>query len=275
MTEFNIKPFFLSGQAGKLFSIYYSPNTITPSTKAFLHIPAFAEEMNKSRRMVALQARKLTEQGHAVMLLDLFGTGDSEGDFSDATWSLWKSDLNYAYLWLVSQGFKSINLWGLRSGVLLAMDFLSDTNAKVNKMICWQPILNGETFIMQFLRLRIATGIMKNDKRNEKLSDLKQQLLEGKSLEVAGYTLNPNLVNPLFNLKAIEMRLDDKLEWHIFEIVRQNQTNMSPVNIKFIEILKEFNPKIEMKAITGNPFWSTQEITEAPALLSITTEFTR
>jgi exosortase A-associated hydrolase 2 len=274
MTEFNIKPFFLPGKAGKLFSIYYSPATISSSTKVFLHIPAFAEEMNKSRRMVSLQARKLAEQGHAVMLLDLFGTGDSEGDFSEATWSLWKKDIDNACLWLAQQGFQSVNLWGLRSGVLLAIDFLRDTKSKVDKLICWQPVLNGETFIMQFLRLRIAAGIMNSSAPTEKTSDLKQQLLEGKSIEVAGYQLNPDLVLPLMNLKASEMSLDHPLKWYIYEIVKNSQTTLSPVNTKFIEHLKKMGSQLEVKAIIGNPFWSTLEITEAPVLLSITSDYT-
>lgn len=43
---------------------------------SIVYIHPFAEEMNKSRRMAALQARALTLAGFAVLQLDLIGCGD-------------------------------------------------------------------------------------------------------------------------------------------------------------------------------------------------------
>jgi len=43
--------------------------------------------MNKSRRMVALQARALAGRGFAVLQMDALGCGDSAGDMQDATWA--------------------------------------------------------------------------------------------------------------------------------------------------------------------------------------------
>ena len=43
-------------------------------------VKAWAEEMNKARRMAALQARLLAENGYAVLQIDLHGCGDSSGD---------------------------------------------------------------------------------------------------------------------------------------------------------------------------------------------------
>jgi hypothetical protein len=49
-------PFFLNAGGHALFCVFY-PVQETLKPKGFIvHIPAFAEEMNKSRRMVALQA---------------------------------------------------------------------------------------------------------------------------------------------------------------------------------------------------------------------------
>ncbi len=52
--------------------------------------------MNKSRRMAALQARAFAAMGFGVLQIDLFGCGDSSGDFSDARWDIWKQDLAIA-----------------------------------------------------------------------------------------------------------------------------------------------------------------------------------
>jgi len=76
-------PFFLETEKGKLFAVSYLPNSTNqvataPSYEgAVLFIPPFADEMNKTRQLVAQQARQLAEHNFAVLILDLYGTGDS------------------------------------------------------------------------------------------------------------------------------------------------------------------------------------------------------
>ena len=91
-------PLFIDGTAGRLFAIYLAPAPEAPRRGAVLYLPPFAEEMNRSRRMVLLQARRMVELGYQVLIVDLYGTGDSEGDFADARWAIWRADyLNCGY----------------------------------------------------------------------------------------------------------------------------------------------------------------------------------
>ena len=85
-----MNPFFLVGGQGTLFAIYYPPAAGVPRRDGVLYVPPFAEEMNKSRRLVALQARRLAAAGFGVLVPDLYGTGDSAGDFAEARWSIWR-----------------------------------------------------------------------------------------------------------------------------------------------------------------------------------------
>ena len=261
-------PLFIPGQTGDLFAMYYPPADNDQPKKVFLHIPAFAEEMNKSRRMVALQARAFAQQGFGVLVLDLLGTGDSSGSFSDATWLIWQRDIDTAIQWLVGQGAESINLWGLRMGGLLAMDFIANTGVKIDKLICWQPVLNGETFVMQFLRLRVAAAVMDRHAPQEKTSELKHQLLDGKAVEVAGYLLNPDLIMPMLALRANELDLSAVSELMLFEVVSSEDVEVSPANAKFIEILNSNNQRATIKTVVGSPFWSTQEIVAVHDLIT-------
>ena len=73
-------------EAPRRFAVLHWPAEPRVPLGLVVHAPAFAEEMNKSRRMVALQARALAEDGLAVLLVDPLGCGDSPGDFGDATW---------------------------------------------------------------------------------------------------------------------------------------------------------------------------------------------
>lgn len=88
-------PYFLPVADGFRFCVYHEAQT-HPARGAVLYIHPFAEEMNKSRRMAARQARLLASSGFCVLQMDLLGCGDSSGVFEDATWDLWLKDVLYA-----------------------------------------------------------------------------------------------------------------------------------------------------------------------------------
>src|SRR5438045_2789030 len=110
--------FFLQGEAGERFCVFYAARGAPLGSVIYLH--PFAEEMNKSRRMAALQARAFAARGYAVLQIDLLGCGDSSGGFDDARWSRWKHDVRNAQRWLSDHAEGPMHLWGLRLGALLA-----------------------------------------------------------------------------------------------------------------------------------------------------------
>ncbi len=269
--DFQYSPFFLAGTQGSLYvSAYYPLNPHDLSKKAIVHIPAFAEEMNKSRRMVALQAREFVKNGYAVFIIDLFGTGDSSGEFSEATWSQWQSDLNSLCEWLLDREYQSLIFWGLRTGSLLAMDFISENTLNVKQLICWQPVFSGETFVLQFLRLRTAAAMMNKNSPQEKVSDLKNQLLDGRSIEIAGYMLNPELACPMLKLNLKSLNIQDVEFISILEVVNNLDKKATALAIENYDFLKSQVKKLSEAKVLGSPFWSTQEITEVPGLLNET-----
>jgi len=261
-------PLFIPSELGALFCMYFSPSS-NSNTQCIVHIPAFAEEMNKSRHIVAMQARAFTEQGYSVLVIDLWGTGDSQGDFSEVTWDIWLSNVTSAVNWLQQQGYKSINLWGLRSGALLAIDFINKNSCCIDKLICWQPVLNGEQFLMQFLRLRVAAAMMDKTKSGEKTSDLKDQLLKGYSVEVAGYSLNPKLVIPMLSVKAKQMSLNNVNLCQVFELSDEEELEGSHITTQWIKQLTELGVNISFDVVNGHPFWVTQEILESTRLIKL------
>ena len=206
------------------------------------------------------------------MILDLFGTGESSGDFGAATWEIWLDNLQSACNWLKQQGANTIDLWGLRTGCLLAMDFVEHRPEIISRIICWQPVVNGDTFITQFLRLRIAAAMMDNTASREKTSDLKQLLLSGQKLEVAGYALNPGLTNPLMSLRTEHLPHACNKEIALFEVVSSAVTSASLVNTNLLASLLEKNKDSSLTTVVGDSFWVSQEISTAPALISASRE---
>ena len=182
---------FLQGPSGPLFSIYYPANPEIRTQGAVLYIHPFAEEMNKSRRMAALQARRFADAGFAVLLPDMHGCGDSSGDFVDARWELWLDDLQHHLRWLQQQISAPVYLWGLRSGALLATELAQQCSPK--GLLLWQPVSNGSQFLTQFLRLRIAAAMMGGAK--ETTAQLREIFKSGKTLEIAGYEIAPELAH--------------------------------------------------------------------------------
>src|SRR6476646_41057 len=115
-----VAPFFLADETGgQRLGILHRPAT-DRVRGAIVHVHAFAEEMNKARRMAALQARAFANAGYAVLQCDLLGCGDSSGDFGDATWDAWVDDVLLACRWLTERTRAPLWLWGLRAGCLLA-----------------------------------------------------------------------------------------------------------------------------------------------------------
>jgi len=74
------EPFFLKTATGKRFCLYHAPASGRKCPGVFIYVHPFGDEMNKSRRMAALQARAFAESGFGVLQIDLYGCGDSAAD---------------------------------------------------------------------------------------------------------------------------------------------------------------------------------------------------
>ena len=104
---------FLPSPRGRLFAVLRAPTAGVRG--AIVHLPAFADEMNKARSVVAHASRVLADAGWAVLHLDPLGCGDSEGDFADATWEGWVRDAQVGAAWMRQHYPGQLWLWGLRS----------------------------------------------------------------------------------------------------------------------------------------------------------------
>ncbi len=139
------------GPSGQRFCLFH-PAQASQVLGAVLYIHPFAEEMNKSRRMAAMQSRALAKAGFAVLQIDLLGCGDSSGDFGDASWQSWLDDVQRGAKWLAERVQAPLWLWGLRAGCLLAVDAARNISPTPN-FIFWAPTPSGKLLLQQFLRL--------------------------------------------------------------------------------------------------------------------------
>ena len=218
--------------------------------------------------MVALQVRALAEAGYDVLQIDLLGCGDSSGNFEDAGWEQWLNDSRLATEWLLARSKAPLWLWGLRSGALLAADLGRRLGFQTSH-IYWQPVLNGETVLRDFLRLAVAGELMSGRGR-ERLSELKARLAAGKSIEVAGYLLSAAMAKAI---SAACLLVDSpafprRVCW--LDIVPRPQTNLPATVAETISRLDALGCNISYAAIVSTSFWQTADIVTSQDLVDAT-----
>ena len=255
-------PFFLEAGEGRRFCIHRQPEGQVKG--AILFVPPFAEELNKSRRMVALQASAFAGAGYAVLSIDLLGCGDSSGDFGEARWEAWMGDLALACDWLRRRHGTPLTLWGLRFGALLGLEFARASGERFERCLLWQPMASGEACLAQFMRLRLAGERLAGEKVTTQ--QLRAELEESGSLEIAGYALSRDVAANMERLKLAELGLPG-IPHGWFEISAQP---MAPASARIVESWKQRGISCETATVPGEPFWSTQEISECPALIEET-----
>lgn len=256
--------FFLPAADGQRFCLFHEPRGVAKGALLYLH--PFAEEMNKARRMAALQARLLAENGYAVLQIDLHGCGDSSGDFGDATWETWLQDVHAAHDWLRQRCTAPLWLWGLRIGCLLAAEAARRIDIPAN-FLFWQPVISGKQFLQQFLRLKVA-GEMLGGESKGVMEALKLRLGAGQAVEIAGYALSAGMARGLESTELAPPVQPGHLHW--LEVSARPEATLAPASLKRIEQWQAAGFTVESAVLPAPTFWQTTEIEEAPALLDVT-----
>jgi exosortase A-associated hydrolase 2 len=269
------EPVFIPSAGGPLFAIYHRPAAGAVDRGDVIYLPPFAEEMNRSRRMAALQARALAAQGLGVLLLDPHGCGDSAGDFSAARWLLWQLDVMAAADWLGGKGRKRVALWGLRLGALLAASVAARHPSRFHRLLLWQPVASGETFLTQFLRIRVAAD-MAGGGEGETTRSLRRRLAAGETLEIAGYGLNPQLAMDIGGLKLEFLVRQAGLPVDWMELpTGTGTTTLLPETERVLDEWRRGEIAVSHRAVAGEPFWSAPETTVAPAWIAAGVEWAK
>ena len=237
---------------------------------AVLYIHPFGEEMNKARRMAALQSRALAAAGYAVLQIDLLGCGDSSGDIGDARWQDWVDDVVRGAQWLTDRVSAPLWLWGLRVGCLLAVEAARQL-PRATRFLFWAPTPSGKQVLQQLLRLK-AAGDLTSGKAKTILDGVRSDLAQGRAVEIAGYRLAPALANGLeqCNLDPPEGKGEPgRIEW--FELSTREGAAISPVGTQMLAAWQRNGwHAARARVISGPAFWQTAEIEDAPTLIRAT-----
>lgn len=286
-----MKACFVDGSAGRIFVLARLPDK---AKRCVLFVPPFGEEMNKCRRQFSEVSQALAAQGVASILVDLYGTGDSAGEFVDARWDIWKRDLTTAIDWAGDSGLEVDSIVATRLGCVLMADFLrTHDDIAFKRTVFWQPVTKGKQFMTQFLRLRVAASMMAEG-GEETVDSLRERIRSEGSLEIAGYQIPAELLEAIDGANLVEV-LNERLgHLEVFEIGRAGSKDKSPVGDKspagdlsqaegsspagglspagrkLVQAASDEGIDCGGQKITGEPFWSSTEIVVNNALRDAT-----
>ena len=270
----NPEPFFLASVRGPLFCVFHAPAGEAVRGRV-LHFHPFAEELNTCRRVSAQYARALSQAGYAVLQFDLWGCGDSAGEFEQASWHEWVGNAHAALSWmdqrLDQEGHARAPLWfwGVRGGALLASQTLSLVEETVH-LLLWQPCGSGRQLLQQMLRTQTAsqwlsgtpTGMPAPRHASEPWAD-------GNNVTIAGYTIRAGLAEALGDARLIPpgntQVAPGRLVW--LETGTTGEAEFGPGACRQMEFWSSRGWDISSARVRGPAFWHNISHEDAPELL--------
>jgi exosortase A-associated hydrolase 2 len=269
VTRDSLSAEFVGPPGRRILVLGRSPAGAADRGGSVLVVPPFGEEMNKSRHLIADAMRRLCEAGVAAFLPDLYGTGDSEGGFRDASVELWLEDLSTTCRHAEASGRPVRAILAVRLGCALAATAARrGVLPAVAASVWWQPVLDGKRFLQQFLRLRVAAAGMRGDAQ-ETVDSLRARSAAGETLEVAGYELSPALVQGLEALAvdALPTQAGD-LQW--IEVVRNEGDAPQLPSTRFVDRARAIGSNVAVAMLASEPFWGATELVRLPRLAELT-----
>lgn len=257
---------FVTGSKGPLFVLVRRPTG--PINECVLVVPPFAEEMNKSRRMLTLVGEGLAHRGCATVIPDLYGTGDSAGEFGETDCETWLADIEAVANWLAAEVIPVTALLAVRLGCALALNGIaSGVLSAPRKSVLWQPVFDGDRYLTQFLRLRVAASLTED--RRESVVDLKARLMAGGTLEVAGYDLSARMAADLSRMAPPQALPPQFGATAWLEIVRDPDAGPPLPSAQLVKATNEAGGKITARCFAGEPYWaSTETVVNADVVTS-------
>ncbi|HZL25229.1 MAG TPA: hydrolase 2, exosortase A system-associated [Acidobacteriaceae bacterium] len=234
-----------------------------------VHVPAFAEEMNKARPMTAWAGRDLAGRGFGTLQIDLLGCGDSSGDFGDASWEAWIDDIVAGIAWARLRTNAPLWLWGLRGGALLA-SAVTHAIAEPTSLLLWQPVLSGKAHLTQFLRLKLAADLLDGGAERGAMQRMREKLRAGDNIEIAGYRLSSDLARGLDGAAFDPAAMVRDVIW--LEVGATADATPNPVAQAKIDALRARGCTVTFHAVAGPGFWHSVETERCAALIEATSE---
>ena len=223
--------------------------------------------MNRSRAVAARQARAFAAAGYA-------GAADRPARLRRQRRRFWRCQLGQlacgcacgATAAAATLRRAPLCLWGLRSGALLASEVARELAGEIS-LLLWQPVLSGQQHLQQFLRLSLAADMLEGRAGERGSSEtLLAQLESGRAIEVAGYTLAPDLARGLAASGLVQPEPAQRM--HCIELVCRPVATCRPPCAALQKAAMRLRARVRgCPVLVGTPACSSCPALEAASLM--------
>jgi len=132
------KVWFKNSRGQRLAGVLYEAD----SDKAVILLHGFGGDKDEQGIFIRT-AEALCKEGFSVLRFDFAGSGESEGEFSQMSFSSEIEDLNSAIEFVKNKGYKKIGLVGQSFGGAVS---ILGYSKEIKTMVLWNPVAKMESF---------------------------------------------------------------------------------------------------------------------------------
>lgn len=254
------KALFIEGDV-RLFGFLFLPEPAIRKTIGFVVIHPFAEEKKSSHRTLVELSRALYKKGFPVLMFDLRGCGDSEGDFASVRLSDWITDIDRAIEILKKHtGLHKLGIIGLRLGAYLSMSYIGKY-AGISECIWIEPVLNPSDYLRKSLRHKLMKELCTDGVITSHRDELIQNLRDNTSVDFDGYEIGAGFYRDLVQAQENQ------------DVVNISQGLIISVAMtgkmsKTVQQICALYPAVEHYTIKMEHFWNKVEEVDNTELIS-------
>lgn len=221
----------------------------------------FAEEKKCAHRVMVEAARAFCEADIGCMRFDYRGTGDSPGEFVEATPELWIEDIMAAARHLREvMGVTTLGLLGLRLGGALALA-AAESATGIDFLALWEPVINGRQYLTQNLRRSLIKSML-TDQEKFDAGEVRQSRQQD-VYDFDGYLISAEMRN---QIEAIDL-LGHRPEWSGPTLVVNIGSREQPGE-PYRQLAELLNGRVV--AVRQEPFWNRIGLIEARPVVEAT-----
>jgi len=146
-----VTPFYFGSAERQLFGVHHVPAR-GARDHGVVVVPPMGQEALRAHRALRQLGIALARERYHTLVFDLGCTGDSAGDFGDASLARWVDDARTAADELRDRtGLARVSFVGLRLGAVHAWR-ASIGRRDVDRLVLWEPVINGAAYLAELAR---------------------------------------------------------------------------------------------------------------------------
>ena len=259
------KALFIEGDV-RLFGMLFLPEPEIRKAIGFVVIHPFAEEKKSSHRTLVELSRELYQKGFPVLMFDLRGCGDSEGNFGSVRLYDWLRDIDRAIGVLKSHiQLPKLGIIGLRLGAYLSLSYTSQ-HQNFSEYIWIEPVLKPLDYLRKSLRHKLMKELCTDGKITSNRNNLLQELQNNTGIDFDGYEIGSGLYYDLtedYEKESIQQKLESIQKGLMVSV------SMNGKETKAVQEIRTLKPELHYDTVKMELFWNKVDDIDSENLISV------